>query len=425
MKTVLKSVWVDGYKNLIDCQADLDSMSILVGPNNSGKSNFLEIFPFVQQLLFGSDDSRKAIFNMGGTPRGNSSVCHIEGHRNKPISIKLSAENISDNVSTIYEYSLSIKCKDFHLNKNGEYLGFLKEELTYKEKSKPGKATTLFSRDKSELKIRTIKGNFTTHKLDNFTSAFSATRILYKDLLNIDTNFKDAIITTIEIFTSNIISASANEIRGRIGEESTIAYDKDYKTTGFDIIPVIKEINSDKDLFTIFKKTLCSILDLDDAKFVTFKVPEKIKPKDMPDEISWFSLKSHGQNFSQVVEFSDGTLIVIAILAIIFCPSRKNKFIFIEEPENCLHPKALKVLMTFLKSRLDDLQIFITTHSPSLLNQTPPESVIVARVFDDGGTRFDKIHNLNELKKKLRKGYISFGDLLETEFIDDDDEAIF
>ena len=43
----LKSLKVNGYKNLIDCELNFENLSILIGANNSGKSNVLEVFSFL------------------------------------------------------------------------------------------------------------------------------------------------------------------------------------------------------------------------------------------------------------------------------------------------------------------------------------------------------------------------------------------
>lgn len=427
MSVALKQVKVDGYKNLIECKADLNDLNVLVGPNNSGKSNFLEIFSFVSTLLVGSDSTRKIIFESARTPRGESSICHLEEHICKPVAFSFILQKAINDIDVEIEYSMSIKCKDYlsEINgKNEDYLGFICEKLSYKEKNKPGKPIILLNRDKTKLQLRSAKGNLSNHKIDAYAPALNTVRVFLADNNKLNVSLFESSIALLELFEIAIISASPNEIRANIGKGSPVTFDNNSKTTSFDIIPVIEEIDSNKGLFTQFRNTVCSILDIEDIKFTSFKIPDKYKSKDSPEYIKWLSLKQHGQDYSDVVNYSDGTLMVIALLAILFSPSRKSKLICIEEPENCLHPKALKTLMTFLKAKSIDNQLLITTHSPSLLNQIDPTNVIVARIHEDGGTRFERINNVKELNKVLRKGYISFGDLLEVEFREDD-EVIF
>ena len=52
----IKQIRVDGYKNLIDCKVDLGDFNVLVGPNNSGKSNLLQAIQMLGALWFGDQE---------------------------------------------------------------------------------------------------------------------------------------------------------------------------------------------------------------------------------------------------------------------------------------------------------------------------------------------------------------------------------
>ena len=40
---MLKRIKIQGYKSLVDLELNLEPLCVLVGPNASGKSNFLEL----------------------------------------------------------------------------------------------------------------------------------------------------------------------------------------------------------------------------------------------------------------------------------------------------------------------------------------------------------------------------------------------
>jgi predicted ATP-dependent endonuclease of OLD family len=84
-----------------------------------------------------------------------------------------------------------------------------------------------------------------------------------------------------------------------------------------------------------------------------------------------------------------------------------------------VRPWQRYTLLSYLKQKSIDFQLMLTTHSPFLLNQVNPEDVTVAHVKDDGSTHFERISNIKELHRKLRKGFFSFGDMLETGFEED------
>ena len=51
---MLKRIKIQGYKSLVDVEVSLEPLSVLFGPNVSGKSNFLDAL----QLLSGIATSR-------------------------------------------------------------------------------------------------------------------------------------------------------------------------------------------------------------------------------------------------------------------------------------------------------------------------------------------------------------------------------
>ena len=85
----LKQVRVSGYKNLIDCKVDLGDFNVIVGPNNSGKSNFLEVFQIFSLLCFGSESVRKMALDGYPTRSVGESMCKLLHYKNHPLSFVL------------------------------------------------------------------------------------------------------------------------------------------------------------------------------------------------------------------------------------------------------------------------------------------------------------------------------------------------
>nr|WP_290669821.1 AAA family ATPase [Ardenticatena sp.] len=75
---------------------------------------------------------------------------------------------------------------------------------------------------------------------------------------------------------------------------------------------------------------------------------------------------------------SDGTLRLLALFTALF--QKPPRYVIgIEEPELNIHPGALPVLRDAIELACQESQILITTHSPELLSEFPPE---VFRVVD-------------------------------------------
>lgn len=82
-------------------------------------------------------------------------------------------------------------------------------------------------------------------------------------------------------------------------------------------------------------------------------------------------------------QISDGTLRSLALLVAVFDP--RYRFILIEEPENSLHPWAIRVILDACRKATDShgKQIVLTTHSPIVVDRMRPDQLQV--VWREGG----------------------------------------
>ncbi|MCU0750832.1 MAG: AAA family ATPase, partial [Akkermansiaceae bacterium] len=84
--------------------------------------------------------------------------------------------------------------------------------------------------------------------------------------------------------------------------------------------------------------------------------------------------------------------------------------ILVDEPELGLHPYAIKILASLIRSTSKTKQVIVSTQSVSLLNEFEPEDVIVAdreggssvlrRIGEDELTNWLKEYTLGELWEK-------------------------
>ncbi len=83
---------------------------------------------------------------------------------------------------------------------------------------------------------------------------------------------------------------------------------------------------------------------------------------------------------------SEGTLIVLGILAMVYGPSAP-RLLLLEDVERALHPKAQRDLIAGLRGALQEapeMQIVATSHSPYLVDALEPEEVVVLGRGTDG-----------------------------------------
>lgn len=92
--------------------------------------------------------------------------------------------------------------------------------------------------------------------------------------------------------------------------------------------------------------------------------------------------KGYDSPFSKKL-ISDGTYNILALLVSVF-QSEEPQFLCIEEPENGLHPYAIKEIVTFFREQCREKghYIWLNTHSQTLVNQLNPEEIIIVNKKD-------------------------------------------
>lgn len=102
---------------------------------------------------------------------------------------------------------------------------------------------------------------------------------------------------------------------------------------------------------------------------------------------------------------SDGTLRLIGLTLPAYALD-DGRILLIEEPENCIHPLAIEVVMQSLSSMYES-QVFVTTHSPAILSLAEPENILCFSKSVEEGTsivRGSDHPRLSEWKKSVDLG---------------------
>ena len=61
----LKKILVENFKSFRSIEAELGNFNVLIGPNASGKSNFVQIFKFIKEII--KNDISDAVDELGGS----------------------------------------------------------------------------------------------------------------------------------------------------------------------------------------------------------------------------------------------------------------------------------------------------------------------------------------------------------------------
>lgn len=401
---------VDGYKNLIDCKVKLDEFNVLVGPNNSGKSNLLEVFEVLFHFCSGEEKGRDFFFRGYPMREAGSSIPAIAAYASRPLSIGLTMGLEIGKREWELTYDLRIK-RDLK-NKTA---GFVFETLLAKPIDRTGQPTKYIERNGSSLRVL-VKDHRKEHPISERISVFAALPVLYPDLKGLPSEFLVFNTALFHASLTHVLAISPEAMRRALSSEDVILAGR---TSSFGLLAMIDSLESSA--LRRFKAEVCDILDLDEMDFSAENLTrphgqEKGQEQKTPERLRHCYLKRKGAGFEDIREYSDGTLAVMAIVAALMSNRALSPLVCIEELENCLHPYAVERLLRFLREFSTEKQILITTHSPYLLNGVSPEDLIVALPDETGATHLHRPGNRRAVNQLLRAGHISFGDLLVTNF---------
>ena len=111
--------------------------------------------------------------------------------------------------------------------------------------------------------------------------------------------------------------------------------------------------------------------------------PVALKPDSI--RLEWKHKRSDA--YFDAAALSDGTLRFIALATLLLQPEMlRPSVILVDEPELGLHPYAITLLASLVRQASVKTQVILSTQSPLLLDQFPPEDVLVASQGDSGTT---------------------------------------
>lgn len=121
----------------------------------------------------------------------------------------------------------------------------------------------------------------------------------------------------------------------------------------------------------------------------------------------------------RVWNMAEGELKFIALVALILSPPEMGApLVAIEEPENHLHPRLIETLIEllrqtearFIEEGIGAAQLFVTTHSPYLVDQLKLEELVVVEK-EQGQTHYTRPRDRAELRDLISKEERGLGEL--------------
>ncbi len=335
----LQSLYIRNFKSIVNTKIDdIPNFAVFAGTNGSGKSNLFEVLEFIRDVIrSGAQHATKK----------HNGYENIHSHKLKGENAKRFKAVLKFEIKEqTYKYEMEIKQWNKQpilyetIIKNGQELAKrVSKKLFITEKEQE----ISYSSDETILKLVSKEAK----DLLEYISAIERYQIDPNKAKEADDYFEN---DTLDSYASNLTT-----VLSKIEKESFIR--EDIEELMQMIVPGLEKIKIEKER-------------LNNKTVVTFK--EEGTRKKFPAGL-----------------ISDGTIYALAMLVIVY--SNKNGIIMIEEPERGLNPKAIAELVNIFRDKSDLFNMFINTHSESIVRVTKPKELYIVNKVD-GKTKIKNVH---------------------------------
>jgi predicted ATPase len=363
------------FKSISEANLRLKNKNLIVGPNGSGKSNILDALYFLHDAAVDGIDT--AITKRHGIDSIR------QWSKTRPYNIKMDVGFANDLGVGSYEVVLSsVKGEYRIIEESGTWFGPHPRARYREGEDRSAKQSSFFRNNEGLITFSSGFNDLNIEKPTKIDRSELFISSLARRLVIPPLNTFKPIGDELTSFAKYSIYPNTLRNPQLVSREVALAED------GSNLASVLKIINSAR-RHTPFKENILSSLKQIMPVVTDFHVRSAAGYYVPVLRVEEASGELHEFNLSQI---SDGTLRVLGLLTAFYQPSAPYK-IGVEEPEQMIHPGALQVIAEAVSDftndqarggsapfRDDARQVFLTTHSPSLLDAFEPEYIIWTRL---------------------------------------------
>jgi len=326
----LQSLQISNFKSLVDIEInDIPNFSVFAGTNGSGKSNLFEALEFIRDVI------RSGVPN---ATKKHNGFENIHSHKLKGDNAKKFKATLLFKINEnnyIYEMNIKQWNKDPLLFERIVKNGYELAKRTLQSVILLGKEQEIsYSPDETILKLVSKEAK----ELLTFISCIERYQIDPNRAREADDYFQN---DTLDSYASNLTTVLSKIEKDKFAAE-------DITELMQMIVPGLEKISIEKER-------------LNNKSVVTFK--ERGIRNKFPAGL-----------------ISDGTIYALAMLVIVY--SNRDGIIMIEEPERGLNPKAISELVNIFREKSQYFNIFINTHSESIVRASTPKELYIVDKYD-------------------------------------------
>lgn len=384
---MIKSITLKNWKSFGEATLYVDPLTVLIGTNASGKSNFLDALVFLREFILGDsvDKALQGDDSYDAGVRGGKDLVIKKGESKTYLSIIFQAKDEED---FFFEFKYDL---EIGKGSSGEYEA-LKESLYQLH---GGVASHLFT-------FKDVPRSFTELEISSWAKDAGKSQeeeraiwLARNELtMNFDyLQFLDPIPQNMRSYSkvSRFLKSDGSNIAGYLanGQEHLVSVAEE-------LSKAIKNL-PESEIRKVWSERV-GLLKSDAMLYCEEQWPGESEPV-----------------LIDAGSLSDGTLRIIAILTAILA-AEEGSTLVIEEIDNGLHPSRANLLVDLLHkySAEREVDIICTTHNPALLDafglEMLPYISLVYRDAKDGSSKIRALNEIEHFERIVTKG--TLGDLI-------------
>lgn len=318
----LHKLHIEGFKSIRDQELEFGPLNVFIGGNGVGKSNLVGVFHFLHRV------AQQQLQTYTGEAGGANSLLYFGRKKTSKLSLKIDFRDGTD--ANIYEFTLLPTDDDlFIFDREATYYWDTSSYPSpYSDDVWSGHKEAQVA-DSNKRISRYVRRHLDSYRIYHFH----------------DTSPSASVKQTGDVEDNRFLRADAGNLAAFLFwmlEKEPVHYQNIEDT-----------IRQAAPFFNRFK--------LEPAK----RNKEKIR-------LEWEEKGS--DSYFGAAALSDGTLRFMCLATLLLQPDLPS-LILIDEPELGLHPAAIHVLASLLKSAATRTQLIVATQSVTLINQLDPEHV--------------------------------------------------
>lgn len=360
---------VKAYRNLNIENMSLGRINVLVGPNNSGKSNFIDAISFISNLLIdekSKSSTQETAFMSELDKRGWGEI--FDRRKSRPGHVELTWELSKYDNTMPLSYNLKFQIPDTSSSPPEGYR-IIQEKLQFAKPieglERPFNFISCHEKEQGKgefsVKERNIVGKSKKRDLevsDQDTVLNQLDNLLNNKMFYLDLypNFSKT-AKHVKDFFAKFRSYSSTKLNLELIRQPVKNNQERFlEPDGSNFLNVLLFLDSRYKFLEKYTERLRELIHKLD-EIIIEKIEDKYLMLNIKIDGHWFKLS----------EMSDGTIKGMIMALLLWTPERYS-LLSLDEPELNIHPAWLKILSYWITRSESADQIFVSSHSPDLLD---------------------------------------------------------